>query len=108
MSVSLSRYKAKNRNKNIIIYIKKNNNIYFYFLSFLIFFYLSNGKLITKLNKISEINLTIIGNGSQTILYNKYQTIDSESYIFDSEPSEILINGIKTNQLGFVVNNLIN
>ena len=108
MSVSLSRYKTKKRNKNIIIYIKINNNIYFYFLSFLIFFYLSNGKLITKLNKISEINLTIIGNGSQTILYNKYQTFYSESYIFDSEPSEILINGVKTNQLGFVVNNLIN
>ena len=42
--------------------------------------YLSNEKiLLSKLNIFSEINLTIIGNGTQKILCNKQQDVDSKS-----------------------------
>ena len=61
----------------------------------------------------SEIILTIKGNNTQQILNNKEVGIKSrydneiEYYIFNTAPSEILINGNKTDIIDFYVYNLI-
>jgi hypothetical protein len=73
----------KNNNNTIYKIISKNKkyfNIFIYFLINLFSIYLSNEKiLLSKLNIFSEINLTIIGNGTQKILCNKQQDVDSKS-----------------------------
>ena len=106
-------HNKKSNNNNSIIHKRFSNyknfyKIYIYLLLFLFSIYLSNEKiLLSKLNKFSEINLTIIGNGTQKILYSSKKTIDSKSYRFNSIPSEILVNNEKINKPGFKVSNLI-
>ena len=64
-------------------------------------------RYLSKLNKFSEIKLTIKGNGNQTILSNnKRKTINKETYQFTSKPSEILVNGNKVNYSDYKVYNL--
>ena len=106
-------YDNKKNNNNIIYKIipknKNYNNIYIYLLIILLSIYLSNEKiLLSKLNKFSEINLTIKGNGTQKILYNSNQNVNSKTYRFNSVPSEILVNDKKINKLDFKVSSLIN
>ena len=71
--------------------------------SFLIPLYISKETsvlYIRKLNRNSEIIITIFGNGSQRIINN---------YVFEHyKPSEIIINGEKANEVNEIVNNLIN
>ena len=71
--------------------------------SFLIPLYISKEAsvlYIRKLNRNSEIIITIFGNGSQRIINN---------YVFEHyKPSEIIINGEKANEVNEIVNNLIN
>ena len=102
----------KNNNKIIyksIFHSKKYYNICIYLLMILFSINLSNEKiLLSKLNRFSEINLTIFGNGTQTILCNKKQFVISKYYKFDSIPSEILVNDKKINKLGFTVSGLRN
>ena len=102
----------KNNNKIIyksIFHSKKYYNICIYLLMILFNINLSNEKiLLSKLNRFSEINLTIFGNGTQTILCNKKQFVISKYYKFDSIPSEILVNDKKINKLGFTVSGLRN
>ena len=111
------------KRRNIFLDIKNNNNIIYknishykkyykiclYLLIILSGIYLSNEKiLLSKLNKFSEINLTLIGNGTQKILYNSNKNVDSKIYKFDSIPSEILVNDKKINKLRFIVSGLKN
>jgi len=103
----------KNNNNNFIYknisHYKKYYKICLYLLIILSSIYLSNEKiLLSKLNKFSEINLTLIGNGTQKILYNSNKNVDSKTYRFNSVPSEILVNDKKINKLRFIVSGLKN
>ena len=114
----------KNIKINEKFFFKKINNIYNKYIidniilfSIFIFFSISSSKLslarIDKLKTDSEIILAIKGKGNQPILNN--QTIrlyDSlldkyKNYIFNEIPSEVFINGNRTNKIDFYVYNLI-
>ena len=60
-----------------------------------------------KLNSISEINITIIGNGKQQILSSSDGGFHS-SNVFNSLPTQILVNGFLQNNISKYVYNLIN
>ena len=79
--------------------------LYFYIIIFLI--HSIECRYLSKLNKFSEIKLTIKGNGNQTILSNnKRKTINKETYQFTSKPSEIFVNGNKVDYSDYKVYNL--
>ena len=105
------KYNNNIKYKNNIKFIIYDYFIYLFLLLIIFNFCLSNGKLLflTKLNKLSEINITIRGNGTQSILDNANRTMHSkEKFQFNSKPSEIFVNGIKENKLDFKVYDLIN
>ena len=108
--IALDNKKTSNNIKyKSILYYKKYYNICIYLLINLFSIYLSNEKiLLSKLNKFSEINLTIKGNGTQSIINNAKRDIESKTYRFNNIPSEILVNDIKINNSGFKVSGLIN
>ena len=84
------------------------------FLAFIFFsiFIPKKSSILTKLIYDAEIILTIQGKGNQQILNNKHISLRNPStgfqkdYSFNEMPSEILVNGIKINEIGFYVNNL--
>ena len=96
--------------RNIIINIYKNftrnrkyiNFRYLYILIIIFYVCLTNEKknILYHLNKISEINLTIKGNGTQTILDNKKRS----SGHFASLPSEIIVNDKNISNLAYKIN----
>ena len=96
--------------RNIIINIYKNftrnrkyiNFRYLYILIIIFYVCLTNEKnnILYHLNKISEINLTIKGNGTQTILDNKKRSRGH----FASLPSEIIVNDKNTSNLDYKIN----
>ena len=94
--------------------IKNKRYIIYYIILFLIIisFPISNQKKLVKLISDSEIILTIKGKNNQPILNNNtyilYNPIinSDENYTFDTKPSEILVNGIKINEIDFYVYNL--
>ena len=97
-------YSDKSTNKNdLIIKGKRKKNEYIN----------NNLRLYKKMKLISdlEILLTIKGKNTQQILNNQsvqmcYNDNDCEDFLFNTKPSEILVNGIKTNIIDFYVYNL--
>ena len=100
-------FSLNNKYDNYTKYIIFGDIIYL-FLLLITFNCLADGKILflTKLDKFSEINLTLIGNGSQTILCTRNLSFNPIYYKFNSKPSEILVNGIKVKN-AFKVNNLV-
>ena len=86
--------------QNIIFLYKKRNNTY---MTVKIKKYELYKK---KLNSDLEIILTIKGKDTQQILNNKSVRITYQDFIFDTKPSEILVNGNKANIIDFYVYNL--
>ena len=99
--------KFKGIKKDKIFHIKLSLFLYIYLLLLILHIITSKCYYLSKLNCFSEINITIIGNGTQTILNNaNKKDVNKKSYQFNSKPSEILVNGIKVDILDFKVYNL--
>ena len=107
----------ENNKKQISIYkrIQISSQIKFIRIQFEIFFLIfliqtsfSSQAILNfrNLSSVSEITVTIIGEGEQYILNNKTTEINKINYNFNQIPDEILINGVRQNYTGIVVYNL--
>ena len=92
--------------KNKIFRFKTKINFIKIFL-YILFFELSNEKLFSKLNLISEITITINGAGNQAILSDDTYCFGTLTP-FSDIPTQILVNGIPQNYSGKIVYNLTN
>ena len=92
--------------KNRIFRFKTKINFIKIFL-YILFFELSNKKLLSKLNLISEITIMINGTGNQAILSDDTNCFGTLTP-FSDIPTQILVNGIPQNYYGIIVYNLTN
>ena len=100
--------KGKNININNLFF---NNMIILLIIIIILILFpvcLSKKNELRKLNLISEITITIKGDGIQYILSNETIVLNDKAYIFGEIPTEILVNGSPINYTGKVVNSLIN
>ena len=96
-------YSVKNKSSNSLGI--KSLPIFSLFIYFLLMILMED----IKCNDyISEINLTVVGKGTQSILSSHTGSCDYIDGGFDSLPNQILVNGIPQSNIGKSVNNLVN